>query len=228
MLGEIRSWFGGRSTARSGAEGNAHPLFVPLREESLSVRPSNAIQEFLEGIRDQMGLTVADFSGDCTLNIPFITNLRHRLHAESIPKAVEQAFGYLPADNPQLSQPDRIEAFLHDSMRFEPASVDVVLLWDGLEWLSPEAQRATVARLYEVMRPGAAAFAIFHTEQEEPSVPVRHYRLNDQRSIVVSDKGRNRPHRMFTNRSIEVMFEQFRSVKFFLSRDSLREVILHR
>jgi hypothetical protein len=228
MLAEIKSWFGRGTATSASQQGAAVPMFVPLREESSEVRPSTAIEEFFEGIRDQMGLTVADFSGDCTLNIPLITGLRHRMHAESIPKAVEHAFGYLEPDHPQLSHPERIEVFLNDAMRFEPASIDVVLLWDGLEWLSSEAQRAVIARLYEVMRPGASAFLIFHTEQEEASVPVRYYRLNDQRSIVVNDKGRNRPHRMFTNRSIEMMFESFRSVKFFLSRDSLREVIVHR
>ncbi len=200
----------------------------PSRDPSSALRQSSAVQEFLESVRDQIGLTVLDFSGSCEQNVAFITGLGHRLYADSLPKAVENIFGLGGDEDPRISSPDRIQDFLRSSLNHEPASVDAVLLWDGLEWLSPDAQRAVVNRLYEILRPGGTAFVIFHTDSAAEAVPVHHYKLHDQQSLLVMDTGRNRQHRLFTNRNIEMLFERFTSVKFFLSRDQIREVLVRR
>lgn len=228
MLGELRSWFGRVGSPKPGHSQEAPAPNVQVRAPSTETRPSTAIQEFLDGMRDQIGLTVVDFSGACEQNVTFITGLRHRLYAESLPKAVEAIFGFGNDDDGHLSSPDRIQDFLQYSLNFEPASVDIVLLWDGLEWLSPEAQRAVVGRIHEILRVGGTAFAVFHTEVAAPSVQIHYYRLNDQQSLIIHDTGRDRPHRLFTNRNIEMLFSRFQTVKFFLSRDNLREVIIRR
>lgn len=227
MLVDLRSWFQslGKPPGPEGGRGTASAL---VREPTTVLRPSSAIQEFLEAIRDQIGLTVLDFSGSCEQNVAFITGLRHRLYAESLPKAVESIFGLGPDEDTRHSNPQRIQDFLQYSLNFEPASVDAILLWDGLEWLGADAQRAVVYRIQEILRPGGTALAVFHTDSATPNVPVHHFRLHDQQSVMVLDTGRDRPHRLFTNRNIEMLFERFQSVKFFLSRDQLREVLIRR
>jgi hypothetical protein len=199
-----------------------------VREPASTLRQSSGIQEFLESIRDQIGLTVLDLSGCCEQNVAFITGLSHRLYAESLPNAVMQCFGAGGDEDPKISSPERIQDFLSSSFNHESASVDAALLWDGLEWLSPDAQRAVVHRLHDILRPGGTAFLVFHTDSAAESVPVHHFKLHDQQSLTVLDTGRNRQHRLFTNRSIEMLFERFSSVKFFLSRDQMREVLVRR
>lgn len=228
MLADLRSWFGALAKSPSGGPHGNLADRTPQRDPTATLRQSSAIQEFLESIRDQIGLTVLDFSGACEQNVAFITGLRHRLYADSLPKAVESIFGLGTDEDSRLSSPERIQDFLQSSLNFEPASVDAILLWDGLEWLSPDAQRAVVNRMHDILRPGGTAFTVFHTDNATGTVPVHHYKLHDQQSLSVMDTGRNRPHRLFTNRNIEMLFDRFASVKFFLSRDQIREVVIRR
>ena len=228
MVRSLLSWFG---RFRGGGEDDARSVSrtrrAISRDATVSTRSSTALREFFESIRDQIGLNIVDFSGACQENITFITGLRHRLYAESFPRAVETVFG-VDAEPAALRSPEKIEAFLQYSLNFEPQSVDAVLLWDGLEWLEPDAQRAVVGRIFEVLRPNGIVFAVFNTEDAIPEVPVHFFKLIDPETLAISNTGIDRPHRLFTNRSIEKLFERFQSVKFFLSRDKLREVIVRR
>jgi hypothetical protein len=228
MVGTIRDWIdkfrGSHEEDLRSARSNRR---IAARQPSSASRPSSALREFFESIRDQIGLTILDFSGACQENVTFITGLRHRLYAESFPRAVEAIFGKDPSPA-DLRSPEKIEQFLQYSLNFEPQSVDAVLLWDSLEWLEPDAQRAVVGRLYEVLRPNGLIFAVFHTESAVPDVPIHYFKLLDPETLAVADTGADRPHRLFTNRNVEKLFDRFQSVKFFLSRDNLREVLVRR
>ena len=45
---------------------------------------------------------------------------------------------------------------------------------------------------------------------------------------LVADRGPRKPEQIFNNRSLEKLFQGFESLKFFLARDNLREVIVRR
>ena len=59
-------------------------------------------------------------------------------------------------------------------------------------------------------------------------VPVYSYRIVDSKIISLSPRGERKPAQFFNNRSLEKLFQEFESVKFFLTRDHLREVIVKR
>lgn len=228
MLDGLKDWIE-RFRGSSDDEGRSshRSRRTAQRQHSSSSRPSSALREFSESIRDQIGLHIIDFSGACQENVTFITGLGHRLYAESFPHAVETIFGSNPSPS-DLRSPEKIGNFLQYSLNFEPQSIDAILLWDGLEWLEPDAQRAVVGRVFEVLRPNGVVFAVFHAEKASSDVPVHYFKLLDPETLVITDTGVDRPHRLFTNRSIEKLFERCQSVKFFLSRDNLREVIVRR
>ena len=46
--------------------------------------------------------------------------------------------------------------------------------------------------------------------------------------VAVADRGIRKPAQVFNNRSLEKLFQEFESLKFFLARDKLREVIVRR
>ncbi len=85
-----------------------------------------------------------------------------------------------------------------------------------------------VQRLHGILRPGACLLAFFHAEERIDTIPTYSYRISDHRTIVLASKGRRRPAQFFNNRSLEKLFQEFESVKFFLTRDHLREVIVRR
>ena len=48
------------------------------------------------------------------------------------------------------------------------------------------------------------------------------------RHLPQPPRGQRRPAQIFNNRSLEKLFQKYHSVKFFLTRDHLREVIVRR
>jgi hypothetical protein len=103
-----------------------------------------------------------------------------------------------------------------------------VLVWDTLQFLTAPLLSTVIGRLHRVLKPGASLLAFFHAEERIETIPTYYYRISDHRSILLVDRGRRRPAQFFNNRSLEKLFQDFQSVKFFLTRNHLREVIVRR
>ena len=54
------------------------------------------------------------------------------------------------------------------------------------------------------------------------------FRILDNKTIQLSERGMRPAGQVFNNRNLEKLFGKFESVKFFLTRDNLREVIVRR
>jgi hypothetical protein len=101
-------------------------------------------------------------------------------------------------------------------------------VWDSLEYLGPQLLEDVVSHLYDIARPGAYLLCYFHADQSATTVPVNQFRILDPKTIQTATRHASRPTQFYSNRVIERMFQNFRSVKFFLTRDHLREVIVRR
>jgi len=92
--------------------------------------------------------------------------------------------------------------------------------------MEPALLVATADRLLRILKPKGYLLAIFHSAERKQMVPCYSFRIQDLRTLQVSRQGqRNASQQLFNNRSLEKLFQKFESVKFFLARDSLREVI---
>ena len=70
--------------------------------------------------------------------------------------------------------------------------------------------------------------AFFHSDERAASIPSYFYRISDPKTLLLVPRGQRKPSQFFNNRSLEKLFQQFASVKFFLTRGHLREVIVTR
>jgi hypothetical protein len=75
-------------------------------------------------------------------------------------------------------------------------------------------------------RPKAYMLAFFHSDDKQEEVPSYTFRIDQLNSLEISQQGMRRPAQLYNNRSLEKLFGQFESVKFFLTRERLREVII--
>ncbi len=121
-----------------------------------------------------------------------------------------------------------MDGFLRDSLGFPEASRDGILLWDTLDFLPPALLHAAVERLHFICKPGAYLLAFFHADEKAAEVPVYSYRIHDAATLVLATRRMRAPASLFNNRSVEKLFQRYQSVKFFLARDHLREVIVRR
>jgi 2-polyprenyl-3-methyl-5-hydroxy-6-metoxy-1,4-benzoquinol methylase len=187
-------------------------------------RSSRGLEEFFNYIRGQSGLTILDLGGATQQNVSFITNLGHRLYSEDFLQILQETFG--SGDTADQSNPGQIEYFLRQALDYPEEQFDGVLIWDVLEYLEPPLLAAVIARMRKIVRPKSYLLAFFHSDDKLEAVPHYTFRIQEMNTLQVAQEGLRRPAQLFNNRSLEKLFGEFESVKFFLTRERLREVIV--
>jgi hypothetical protein len=228
LPGPLRNLFGGggRGPANPGGPAGPPPAGRPLGrsgDESVATRPSRGLEEFFSYIRDQSGLTILDLGGATQQNVSFITNLGHRLYSEDFLQILNETFG---DDAAEQSNSGRIEYFLKQALDYPEEHFDGVLIWDTLEYLAPALLTAVIDRMHAIVRPKSYMLAFFHSDDKLDTVPYYAFRIQDVNQLQVAQRGARRPAQLFNNRSLEKLFTRYQSVKFFLTRERLREVII--
>jgi len=191
-------------------------------------RPSNGLDQFFSSLHDQENLSILDFSGASQANISFITSMGHRIYSNDVLRTMEEAFGSGGDFVANQSDPDRAAAFLRESLDFPERSFDGALIWDTLQFLSPPLLQDTVDRLGRILRPQSSLLAFFHAEEKAQTAPLYTYRIVESKIMSLTPRNQVRPVQYFNNRTLEKLFQKYHSVKFFLTRDHLREVIVRR
>ena len=195
--------------------------------EAVNVKHSHGLVQFTSSIRDQSGLSILDLGEFCQPNVTFVTKLGHRLYSEDILRTLDSVAS---EDDPPggPSQHNRIEEFFQQTFDFSEEFFHGALIWDKLQFLSRPLLLGTVDRLFEVLRPGAYLLAYFQTTEQIQDVPVYSYRIAEEGTLNLVPRGQRRLVQVFNNRAIERLFSRFEAVKFFLTRDNLREVVVKR
>ena len=195
-------------------------------KEVVTSRTSRGLEQFFSYHRGQVGLSILDFAGASQQNINFITNLGHRLYSEDFIRTLDDVFG--DADPNDQANQGLIDQFLRQTLNFEPEQFDGVLVWDVLQYLTPALLTPTLEKLATIVRPQGYLLAYFHSDEKARQVPYYSFRIKDQQNLVLAQRGTRKPAQIFNNRSLEKLFQKFDSVKFFLTREQLREVIVRR
>jgi hypothetical protein len=209
--------------------GLSSPSSVSPEAQATYSRHSHGLEQFFSQIQGEQNLWILDLAGASQANVGFITSLGHRLYSVDFLRTLDTTFE-ATGDDPFAGQFDagRIDRFLDENLDFEERFFDGVMVWDSLEFLAPPLLKETVERLYRIAKPGSYLLAFFHAEEKAVSIPSYTYRIADAGTLLLTPRGPRRAAQHFNNRAIEKMFQQFRSVKFFLARDHLREVIITR
>jgi SAM-dependent methyltransferase len=189
-------------------------------------RHSSGFDQFYSMLRAGENLSVLDMSGASQANISFITDAGHRISSDDIVGTMQQCFG----DNFHESQQaaSTSQRFLEQALTFPDQSFDGALVWDAMQFLVSPLIEKTVAELLRVMRPGGLILAFFNSNEKVAQLPLFNYRIQDSKTIAQIPRGGMQRCQHFNNRSLEKLFEAASSLKFFLTRDNLREVLIRR
>lgn len=211
----------------SGSGAAVGPVRSSDRKDGAFTRVSNGFEQFVNSLHVEEPLSVLDLAGASQANLSFLTALGHRLSFEDLVGAVQEYFG--PAET---FDEQRVAAngprFIQQMLDLPPESVDAALVWDSLQFLCSPLIEQVVDRLLTAMRPGGLILAFFHADEKIARVPLYHYRIQDSKTLLLTPRGAYRQLQHHNNRSLERMFERAHSLKFFLTRDHLREVIIRR
>jgi len=198
----------------------------PAHTPSASTRKSSGLDQVFSSFPPNESQSILDMSGASQANISFITGLGHRLSSDDVIGTMEQCFGTDFLAGQQAAA--NAQRFLDQTLRFHDDSFDVALVWDALQFLAPPLIDQVIGELLRVVKPGGLMLVFFNADEHASRIPVYNYRIQDQKNLMQVSRSALQRSQFFPNRTVERLFEKAASLKFFLTRDSLREVIVRR
>jgi SAM-dependent methyltransferase len=190
-------------------------------------------------------LCILDLGSTSASNIRYFTGRGHKIYSEDLLTASTEP-NLITKDEQGNTVLDSRQ-FLADNLVYPAAHFDVVLCWNLPDYLDESLVRPVVGRLWSVLKPGGMLLAFFHTKDAGPDSPCYRFHILggdelEMQRIVLKREARRGPtgavhtaisdgfqlQRVFNNRHIENLFRDFASIKFFLARDNVREVLVVR
>ena len=199
------------------------PDIVPGQKVS---RRSTGFSEFIKSISREQDLKILDLGSTSPANITFMTGLGHRFHQEDLLRLANDKSLVIPnGDNGTTIDVDR---FLRENLSFDREEFDAVMFWDLADFLPEVLVKPVIERIQIAMKPAATLLAFFHTKDAGPEAPFYRYNIVSKDTLELQPVRGFRLQRVFNNRHIETLFRDFASIKFFLARDNVREVLVVR
>ena len=209
-----------------GEQTGTAPDNASTSREGRPKRHSSGLAEFTKLIAGQENLCILDLGPTSPQNIALLTGMGHRIYNEDVLLASMDPA--LVIKNEDGTSSIDLDAFLKDNLKYSGAQFDAVLAWDIPDYLHESLVKAMVARLGSVIKPGGVLLAFFHTRDAGPEAPYYRYHIAGKDSLDLQRGPQFRLQRVFNNRHIENLFREFSSIKFFLARDNVREVLVVR
>jgi SAM-dependent methyltransferase len=185
-------------------------------------------------------LCILDLGSTSPANIRYCTERGHKIYSDDV---------LLSSTDPSLATKDEAghpildsKRFLAENLLYPAGQFDIVLCWNLADYLDESLVKPVVGRLWSLLKPGGMLLAFFHTQEAGPDAPCYRYHIvgNDTLEMTHINPGGDarkgaprspvkfRLQRVFNNRHIENLFRDFASIKFFLARDNVREVLVVR
>lgn len=200
---------------------------APVAETAERVtRRSSGLNEFTRALVGQESLRILDLGMTSPINIGRLTELGHKVYTEDVLTASGEPSMVMATDNGKPVYD--VARFLSENLVFDKELFDAVLCWDIPDYMPEAFVKPMVERFHSIMKPGAILLAFFHTRDAGPDAPCYRYHLAGQDTLELHPGARFRLQRVFNNRHIENLFKDFASLKFFLARDNVREVLVVR
>jgi SAM-dependent methyltransferase len=223
------------STASATRDGSAQA--VPR-----STRRSSGLGEVSRLLNSDDPHCVLDIGATSAANIRYLTERGHKIYSEDLLDASTD-----PALATKDEQGQRVlddKKFVADNLQYSSGLFDVVFCWNLADYLDESLVKPVVGRLWTMTKPGGV---LLHTREAGPDAPCYRYHIVGSDTLEMQPiearrdqrKGPNgavhsaiakgfRLQRVFNNRHIENLFRDFSSIKFFLTRDNIREVLVVR
>ncbi|MGO9127168.1 MAG: methyltransferase domain-containing protein [Terriglobales bacterium] len=214
----------------------------PPRPAQRLTRRSSALAELTRLLQSQEPLCILDIGSTSAPNIRYVTERGHKIYSEDILDASTDP-ALVVRDGQGNTTLDH-KRFLAENLVFRNAQFDLVLCWNLADYLDEDLVKPLVARFWSMIRPGGVLLAFFHTQEAGPDAPCYRYHITGNDTLEMqhveargdlrkgpgpqSARGPFRLQRVFNNRHIENLFRDFTSIKFFLTRDNIREILVVR
>ena len=181
----------------------------------------------MRAIAREENLKILDLGSTSPANITFMTGLGHRFHQEDVLRLSNDKSLLIPHGDDGSTTMD-VDRFLSENLNFGREEFDAVMFWDLADFLPEPLVKPLIERVYVAMKPSAIMLAFFHTKDAGPEAPFYRYNIATRETLELQPVRAYRLQRVFNNRHVENLFHDYQSIKFFLGRDNIREVLVIR
>ncbi len=206
----------------------AQPIVGARRERSAHPAAFDGVPPLYAAILRPDGQKVLDLGPTSSSNIHFITGLGHKAYNEDVLMAANaEPVGDCRARK-KTARRWMWSAFWPRSLQYEAESFDAVLMWDVCDYLPEPLVKPVVERIYQITKPRGALLAFFHTRDAGAGsaiLPLSHQERGDAGAAAgaalptaarLPEPARGKP------------LPRLHSIKFFLGKENIREVLLVR
>ena len=193
-------------------------------------RHSSGWSQLQKHLRAKDSLRILDIGPTSAGNINFITDLGHSIYmANLVEDAARPDYQKVVTDGPDAGKTTYdVARFLKENLDFAGRTFDVVTLWDTADYLPEPLVDPVISRIHDVMAPGGQVLAFFHSKLTGDDTGFARYHLTATEQLELQTIGSHPILHTYTSRQVETLFKRFSSYKFFLAKDTLREVIVIR
>jgi len=187
-------------------------------------RNSSGWRDILAHLKQTESLRVLDFGATSSHNINYLTGMGHSVYMANVVHEAANPVWMKPAEDGGKPEFD-VEGFVKENLDFSGRDFDIILVWDTADYLPPELVPALFERLHTVLRPSGRLLAFFQGTAPSPQTPFARYQLTDSEQLLLLTSGTYPFQRTYQTRQIEKFLQGYASVRFFLGKDNIREVI---
>jgi SAM-dependent methyltransferase len=223
-----------------GSSSGSKPDSLP--QAGRLTRKSSGLTEVAKLFSSKDPLCILDLGATSPANILYFTQLGHKIYSDDLLMASTDGSLVTRGEEGQPVLDSRL--FLTANLTYPSAHFDIVLCWNLPDYLDESLVKPVIGRLWSVLKPGGVLLAFFHTREAGPDAPCYRYHIVGTDTLEMQPVGPRgevrkdpasgesitgdagfRLQRVFNNRHIENLFHDFASIKFFLTRDNIREVL---
>ena len=190
-------------------------------------RRSTGFNQFTRSILRPDGQTILDLGSTSSSNINYITGLGHKAYNEDVLMEGNASRLVIPGTEEGSTTLD-VARFLEEDLQYDAESFDAVLLWDVCDYLPEPLVKPVIDRIYQITKPNGALLAFFHTRDAGSEAPYYRYHIKNEDTLELQQGPHFQLQRVFQNRHVENLFHDYSSIKFFLGKENIREVLLVR
>jgi len=190
------------------------------------LRHSAGLAELMRRIAGEEKPCILDLGQTSHVNIPYLTQRGIRVYNEDLLRAFREK-------NYMVRQVDGVERldvtkFFAENFDYSENQFDAILCWDIADYLPEPVVKPMVEKIHSVLKPGGTILAFFHTKDAGADAPYFRYHILQNDMLELAPGPTFRLQRVFSNRHVENLFTNFASLKLFLGRDQIREVLVVR
>lgn len=186
-----------------------------------AVHLSRALPRFLSAMRHRDAPVLLDLGPVVGENVTLLGDLLGcKVHIEHVFGDIDRLMKDRRASEVCSELPTR---FSHPD-----GSIDGILCWDVLDYLSLSAARALVAELARVVKPGGVGMAIFSTIRSDDRRYLKYVMVDEHHLRHRSFPAAQGPQRLWSSRDVQQLFSKLEVDESFLLTHRQRETLFHK